>query len=504
MFPLPVGSFCRPRVPGPCRPHTSHRFRPPVALHALRRRRCPPRTSSRAPPRPGCALMALTDHDTVDGVGEALAAAREHGLRCSPAAELSSVSGEFEDLHVCGYELRHDDPELRATLADFRADRGRRIWAMADRLEELGFALDRAELRGARGRRPAARAPAPRRRGARPPGQRRQAARRGHRRPNALFPPYLVPGAIAYVARSRPTVERGDRRHPRRGRRRRLGAPVLGHRRAGHRARRPATASPTRARRRRGFYATHDEEQTRLLHDAARERGLLTTGSADFHGPRHERFNRFGAFELYGLEPELGPIASLSAGRLAAAGLAGPVRQRRDHVVRSRCVRRTRIQADAHGSAAHANDRSPATPRRRSPTSPRQSAVTRAPRNDHPHPPAVALQARRRRSAPSRSTTRDPGWHRAPRRRASRPVAAATCLRKSRHATSCPARPREAMSRAAPARMTSAPGRSRSRCVRPLPRTTSSPDRASILEPGHGVRRGRHLLRGGGSTTTDS
>src|SRR5215216_7046876 len=74
----------------------------------------------------GMRLMALTDHDTVDGVAEALRAAREHGLRCSPAAELSSVSGEFEDLHVCGYELRHDDRELRVTLADFRADRGDR------------------------------------------------------------------------------------------------------------------------------------------------------------------------------------------------------------------------------------------------------------------------------------------------------------------------------------------------------------------------------------------
>src|SRR5215218_4017405 len=95
----------------------------------------------------GLKTMALTDHDTVDGVGEALRAAREHGLRCSPAAELSSVSGEFEDLHVCGYELRHDDPVLRDTLADFRADRGRRIWAMADRLEELGFSLDRSGLR---------------------------------------------------------------------------------------------------------------------------------------------------------------------------------------------------------------------------------------------------------------------------------------------------------------------------------------------------------------------
>ena len=36
--------------------------------------------------------------------------------------------------------------------------------------------------------------------------------------------------------------------------------------------------------------------------------GLLATGSADFHGPQHEKFSRFGAFELYGLEPVLGPI----------------------------------------------------------------------------------------------------------------------------------------------------------------------------------------------------
>ncbi len=58
------------------------------------------------------------------------------------------------------------------------------------------------------------------------------------------------------------------------------------------------------------FYAAHDEEQTRVLHDATREHGLLATGSADFHGPEHERFSRFGAFELYGLAPELGPIGA--------------------------------------------------------------------------------------------------------------------------------------------------------------------------------------------------
>jgi predicted metal-dependent phosphoesterase TrpH len=258
----------------------------------------------------GLELMALTDHDTVDGVGEALAAAREHGLRCSPAAELSSVSGEFEDLHVCGYELRFDDPGLRATLADFRADRGRRIWAMADRLEELGFVLDRSELR--------AREEAGRPLG-RPhladavlahPGNAVKLRDEGIVDKNTLFPPYLVPGAIAYVARSRPTVEEAIEVIHAAG-----GVAVWAH---------PfwdiSDPDTVLAALRRfadagldgveAFYPTHDETQTRLLYDTARERGLLTTGSADFHGPKHERFNRFAAFETYGLEPELGPIGA--------------------------------------------------------------------------------------------------------------------------------------------------------------------------------------------------
>src|SRR5215210_4912980 len=94
----------------------------------------------------GVELLALSDHDTVDGVGEALAAAREHGIALSPAAELSAVHGGYEDLHVLGYELDHEDPDLVATLHDFRADRARRIEAMAMRLRDLGFELDDAPL----------------------------------------------------------------------------------------------------------------------------------------------------------------------------------------------------------------------------------------------------------------------------------------------------------------------------------------------------------------------
>jgi predicted metal-dependent phosphoesterase TrpH len=258
----------------------------------------------------GMRLMALTDHDTVDGVPEALRAAREHGLRCSPAAELSSVSGEFEDLHVCGYELRHDDPGLRDTLADFRADRGRRIWAMADRLEELGFALDRSELRAREG----AGAPL-----GRPhladavlahPGNAAKLRAEGIDGKDTLFPPYLVPGAAAYVARSRPTVEDAIAVIHAAG-----GVAVWAH--PFWDITEPETVLAAIARFASAgldgvevFYATHDEEQTHTLYDATRARGLLATGSADFHGPEHGRFSRFGAFSLYGLEPVLGPIGA--------------------------------------------------------------------------------------------------------------------------------------------------------------------------------------------------
>jgi 3',5'-nucleoside bisphosphate phosphatase len=57
------------------------------------------------------------------------------------------------------------------------------------------------------------------------------------------------------------------------------------------------------------FYVTHTREQTLLLAGECARRGLLSTGSSDFHGPSHPRFSAFLAFETYGLEPNLGRLA---------------------------------------------------------------------------------------------------------------------------------------------------------------------------------------------------
>jgi predicted metal-dependent phosphoesterase TrpH len=260
----------------------------------------------------GVELFALTDHDTVDGVPEAAARARELGLRYSAAAELSAVHGGHEDLHVLGYELDVSDPDLIAILEDFRGDRARRIEAMAERLRELGFELDDTPLVARReagkpiGRPHLADAVL-----AHPANADRLRAE-GIEGKDELFPPYLVPGARAYVARSRPTVAEAIRVIHAAG-----GVAVWAHPFWDVDAPEEALATLDEFADAgldgvECFYVTHTEEQTRLLHAHALRRGLLTTGSTDFHGPDHGRFSAFCGFDVHGLTVELGPIGSKS------------------------------------------------------------------------------------------------------------------------------------------------------------------------------------------------
>jgi 3',5'-nucleoside bisphosphate phosphatase len=244
----------------------------------------------------GVRLLALTDHDTVDGVDEALVAGREHGVEIVPAIEVSAVqSGAAGDVHLLGYRLDHHSPELAGRLESWQADRALRIERMADRLEELGFELDRSELET--------------RRAAGEPLGRPHLAAAVRDRPDGFFAQYLVPGAPAFVPRSTPSVAAGIAAIHAAG-----GVAVWAHPfwDMSDSAQVLATLERFAAAGIDGvevFYATHTEEQVALLAERCARDGLLQTGSADFHGPGHAHFRRFRAFELYGREPVLGPIA---------------------------------------------------------------------------------------------------------------------------------------------------------------------------------------------------
>ncbi len=89
----------------------------------------------------GLSALALTDHDTVAGVPAALAAGERIGVRVVGGCEFSSAA-PWGEMHVLGYFLPSDSPELESFLERSRADRVRRGREMVARLQRLGVALE--------------------------------------------------------------------------------------------------------------------------------------------------------------------------------------------------------------------------------------------------------------------------------------------------------------------------------------------------------------------------
>ncbi|PZE22535.1 PHP domain-containing protein [Paenibacillus xerothermodurans] len=100
----------------------------------------PPAENVRLAAELGLAGVAVTDHDTVAGIEEALRAGRSLGITVVPGVEISTVSGG-EDIHVLGYFIDHTDEQFLERLAELRAVRARRNEMMLERLNELGVKI---------------------------------------------------------------------------------------------------------------------------------------------------------------------------------------------------------------------------------------------------------------------------------------------------------------------------------------------------------------------------
>lgn len=86
----------------------------------------------------GVNLLALTDHDEVSGIDEALAEAASSGLNLVPGVEVS-VSFRGETIHIVGLGIDHRNPTLLDGLAGVRAGRSMRARRMAEALEAVGL-----------------------------------------------------------------------------------------------------------------------------------------------------------------------------------------------------------------------------------------------------------------------------------------------------------------------------------------------------------------------------
>lgn len=88
----------------------------------------------------GLQAVALTDHDTVAGIPEAVAAGKRHGIRVVGGCEFSAAA-PWGEMHVLGYFLPADSSVLEAFLERCRADRVRRAQEMVQHLQRLGMDL---------------------------------------------------------------------------------------------------------------------------------------------------------------------------------------------------------------------------------------------------------------------------------------------------------------------------------------------------------------------------
>jgi len=222
----------------------------------------------------GLRAIAVTDHDTVDGLPEALAAGERLGIEVLPGVEINC---EYEQvtMDLLGYFLAGaPTEELERELAELRAYRDRRNDLMLERLAGLGLPLDPADLaaageNGAVGR----------------PHIGEAMVRRGYVSSiSEAFELYLRRGAPAWVDRRRLALGHALRLLRESG-----ALPVLAHpgiirtdaagldRIVRHAARGGLAGIEC-------WYPLHDEETVRRCLDLARKYALAPTGGSDYHG----------------------------------------------------------------------------------------------------------------------------------------------------------------------------------------------------------------------------
>jgi 3',5'-nucleoside bisphosphate phosphatase len=239
----------------------------------------------------GVGTLALTDHDAIAGVAEAMRAAEPLGIELVPAIEMSCVHEYAEDLHICGYWV--DLGAIAPACERAQHERITRAGEIIENLRREGFDVHLED--------------AVREAGDALSIGRPHIARAAGAGENLgpFFEEYLVPGAKAFVPRRWPTAEQAVALIHEAG-----GAAVVAH---------PYwdISEPSEVEeliRALGvdgvetFYPSHSREQTEHLLSLCDELGLVPTGSSDYHGPTHKTFSSFGAYDTYGLgQPQLPP-----------------------------------------------------------------------------------------------------------------------------------------------------------------------------------------------------
>ena len=217
--------------------------------------------------------LAITDHDTVDGLPAAFEGGASLGIEVIPGIEISSRHGDNE-LHILGYFLDWNDATLRSELVRLKQTRHVRNPLIIEKLNALGLNLTYEEVLALAGDVSVGR-----------PHIARVLMDKGYvTSAKEAFDRYLADGAAAHVPRVLPAPEAaiGLIRAAR-------GVAVLAHPVWLHRTGESIDNLCVRLKEAglqgiEAHYSTHRPEQTAEYLSTARRLDLLITGGSDFHG----------------------------------------------------------------------------------------------------------------------------------------------------------------------------------------------------------------------------
>ncbi|HEX2032913.1 MAG TPA: PHP domain-containing protein [Chloroflexota bacterium] len=249
----------------------------------------------------GVRVIAVTDHDSTEGVDAALEAARGREVEVVPGVEINTDVPEGE-LHILGYFLDHHDAGFQARLGRQRASRLDRGQGMVQRLRDLGLDVSWERVQqiagagegGAVGR----------------PHIARALVERGYvASVREAFDRYIGNDGPAYVPRAKVLPQDAVALILQAG-----GLPVLA-----HPADIPELETFVSALVEAGlvglecYYGRYTPELVAGLVAAARRHGLVPTGGSDFHG-----LDVIPDFDLGTTPVPLEVVTELKARRLAA------------------------------------------------------------------------------------------------------------------------------------------------------------------------------------------
>lgn len=92
----------------------------------------------------GLGAVAISDHDTVKGVREAVEYAKDKNIKVLPAIEISTFASC--EIHILGYNIEYDSPEFLQVIENVKSMRRSRNERILEKLKEYGINLNRENL----------------------------------------------------------------------------------------------------------------------------------------------------------------------------------------------------------------------------------------------------------------------------------------------------------------------------------------------------------------------